>query len=349
MSNPDSSVPHRIMQRDIAFALGISQVAVSLALRNSPRVSEERRKQVQLFAEKIGYRPNPLATALAHSRQRGEQQPMQAALAWVNCWPEPGKLRKYRAFDEYWRGAKAAAEKLGYRLEEFLCNQQFTPERLEAMLVARGIQGILIPPQSGQPDWGQFDWSRFSMVRLGRSPEKPCAHVVIADHVRNTLLAVEKMRSLGYRRIGFAGFDNVWDRRWLFDAGFLRAQMEMSPQDRVPVLCLDAIQPRDSQPKLERWLKEEKPDGVLTACLELPEMLEACGYKVPDDLGLAALSVSDFTINAGIDQNSVEIGRVGILALNSLIHDNEHGESAQFRQTLIPGTWVDGSMLPPRV
>ncbi len=156
------------------------------------------------------------------------------------------------------------------------------------------------------------------------------------------------MRNLGYTRIGFVGYDSATEYRWLFEAGFLRTQMAMKPEDRLPVLCLDPIYPRDSQPELERWLKEQKPDAVLTTCLDLPEMLAKCGCQVPGDIGLAAVSVTDFTIDAGIDQNSVEIGRVGILALNSLIHDNDRGASANFRQTLIPGTWVDGSMLPDR-
>jgi DNA-binding LacI/PurR family transcriptional regulator len=275
-------------------------------------------------------------------------QPVQAALAWVNCWPAPGQLRSYRAFEQYWQGARAAAGKLGYRLEEFVCNEQLTPQRLETILVARGILGILLPPHAAQPDWGNFNWKRFSIVRLGRGITEPGGHVVTADQVANTLLAVEKMRARGYRRIGFVGFKTTADTRWLFDAGFLRAQMGMPPKERVPILGLDKLNPRASQPALMRWLKKEKPDAVLTVFLGLPEMLAQCGCRVPDDIGLAALSVVDFPIDAGIDQNALEIGRASILTLNSLIHDQDRGIPENCRQILIPGTWVDGSMLPVR-
>ncbi len=336
------------MQRDIARALGISQVAVSMALRNNPDISAALRKKIQACAEQMGYRPNPAATALAHSRSCEGNQPVQAALAWLNCWPVPEQLRRYRTFEQYWQGAQASADKLGYRLEEFVCNGQLAPRRLETMLVARGIPGILLPPHAVQPDWGNFSWNRFSVVRLGRSITEPGGHVVTADQVANTLLAVEKIRARGYRRIGFVGFDSLEDTRWLFEAGFLRAQMGMPPKERVPILGLDRLNPRASRPALLRWLKKERPDAVLTVCPPLHEMLAQCGYRVPDDIGLAAVSVVDPPIDAGIDQNALEIGRVSVLTLNSLIHDQALGIPESCRQILIPGTWVDGSMLPVR-
>lgn len=336
------------MQRDIAQALGISQVAVSMALRNSPQISEALRKKIQAFAEQMGYRPNPMATALAHSRLDEGNQPVQAALAWVNCWSAPDQLRSYRTFEQYWQGAKASADKLGYRLEEFVCNEQLSPQRLESILVARGILGILLPPHSTPPDWGEFNWKRFSIVRLGRSIEQPGGHMVTTDQVANTLLAVEKIRARGYRRIGFVGFDAAADTKWLFEAGFLRAQMGMPPKERVPILGLDRLNPRASQPALLRWLKKEKPDAVLTVLKELPKMLDECGCRAPDDIGLAALSVADLPIDAGIDQNALEIGRVSALTLTSLIHDQDRGIPKNCRQILIPGAWVDGSMLPVR-
>jgi len=37
-------------------------------------------------------------------------------LAWINCWPDPKKLRSFKEFDLYWKGAFAEAERSGYRL-----------------------------------------------------------------------------------------------------------------------------------------------------------------------------------------------------------------------------------------
>jgi hypothetical protein len=69
---------------------------------------------------------------------------------------------------------------------------------------------------------------------------------------------------------------------------------------------------------------------------------------VPDDVGLAALSVLDGDADAGIYQNPEEIGRVALLFVISLIHDNEHGVPPIFRQIVVEGKWADGKTLPAR-
>jgi LacI family transcriptional regulator len=58
--------------------------------------------------------------------------------------------------------------------------------------------------------------------------------------------------------------------------------------------------------------------------------------------------VLDGGADSGMDQHPEEIGRVGMLLLNSLIHDGAHGIPAIFRQTVVEGRWVDGSSLPDR-
>src|SRR5205823_11763824 len=44
--------------RDIAAALGLSHVTVSLALRDHPKIPEARRLQIQETARLMGYSPN---------------------------------------------------------------------------------------------------------------------------------------------------------------------------------------------------------------------------------------------------------------------------------------------------
>lgn len=56
--------------RDIALTLNVSLMTVSLALKNSPRISKKRRKQVQETATRLGYRPNKFAQALIKMRHQ---------------------------------------------------------------------------------------------------------------------------------------------------------------------------------------------------------------------------------------------------------------------------------------
>jgi hypothetical protein len=77
-------------------------------------------------------------------------------------------------------------------------------------------------------------------------------------------------------------------------------------------------------------------------------MLKKAGYRVPQDIGLAATNVRDMSIDAGIDQDPEEIGRMTTLALTSLLHDNELGKPECIREILVRGKWVDGKRLPLR-
>lgn len=137
--------------------------------------------------------------------------------------------------------------------------------------------------------------------------------------------------------------------RTRFQAGFLMAQSELSPNLRVPILVLSTGEndPRD-QVKLERWIKQYKPQAILTDIAALREMLNTAGLRVPENIGLAALSVLDGNADAGIYQNSEEIGEVAVELLISLIHHNHTRVPRIFRKVLIEGKWVDGASLPAR-
>jgi DNA-binding LacI/PurR family transcriptional regulator len=344
MTDPESKSP-RVTLKDVARAVGLSHAAVSLALRNSKEIAETTRYRVQAAARDMGYKPNPMATGLAHFKRSSTVKPVHAALAWLNCWPDPKKLRSFTEFDRYWKGASACAEKFGYRLEEFLCNDRMPPDRLEKVLLARGINGILLPPTSpDSPDWGDFHWERFSAVRLGRRAESPRIHTVAAAQTANAMLAYDQIRAKGYERIGYAGVP--W-RVWTHGAGFLWAQAtDWSLKSLVPPFFHTGA--AGGQKKLEAWLRKTKPDAILTDLSELPAMLAKAGYRVPEDIGLAAVTVLDCKIDAGIYQNPEEIGRVAMLVLVSLINDNDRGIPPTQREILVKGSWVDGACLPRR-
>ena len=54
--------------KDIAREFGISVATVSRALKDSPRISEERRRAIQQFAREHNFYPNAIGEALRHSR-----------------------------------------------------------------------------------------------------------------------------------------------------------------------------------------------------------------------------------------------------------------------------------------
>ena len=75
MSNPLDRRPN---MQQIADAAGVSKSAVSLALRNDPRIPESTRKRIQTVADKMGYRRNPVVDSLMTQLRSGRQPSFQA-------------------------------------------------------------------------------------------------------------------------------------------------------------------------------------------------------------------------------------------------------------------------------
>lgn len=333
-----------VTMADIAREVGVTAAAVSLALKNHPRISEARRKEIQAVAERMCYRPNAMATSLAYHKHDSCSIPTEAGLAWLNAWPAPEKLRRLPQFAAYWNGASKAAEKFGYHLDEFVATREMPFSRIEKILRARNISGILIPPHAGiEAPWHELNWDRFSVVRFGLTARQlPPFHAVTADQSGNAYVAFMKMKEKGYKRIGFAG---VSEKEWRGLAGFSQAQFSVPASQRVPPLLYRFLEGRENLDKPLRWLKKFRPDAILIEHGEFFLQLKPLGFE--RDFGLATTALPDVPLDSGINQNPEEIGRVAVLALLSQIRDNARGVPQTSRLTLIEGTWVEGKSLPP--
>lgn len=340
-------LPRRIGVCEIARQMGLSHATVSMALRDNIRISALTREKVQRHALDAGYRPDPMLKTLVHYRHSKSKAVMKGELAWINAWPAPDQLRSYREFDGYWNGAKAEAEKSGYRLEEFLVTPECSPTRLHQILSVRGIRGILLPPHAVQPNWSDFPWQDYAVVRFGQSLRFPMTPVVASDQVGNTMLAYTSMRDRGYRRVGFVtGRFELVPHGHLFGVGWLAAQEMVPGEERVPAFTF-MVHPVEKRAEFfRRWLDEYRPDAILSDVFEIFDMLEQAGVKVPRDLGLAMTSVLDGGADSGIDQHPEEIGRRAFLMLNSLMDEGRQGEREVLRQLVVEGAWVDGTSLP---
>ncbi len=335
--------------RDIARALGLSHVAVSLALRDSPRVSAVRRAEVKAMAEKLGYRPDPMLASLVAYRQGKRHAGIRACLGWINQWEDPAELRSLKEFDNYWLGARETAERLGYNLEEFRWPPGRPGRRLQSILETRGVRGLLIPPHRGGLVLPDFEWDKFSLVRFGASVKNVAAHSVTSDQAHCARIAYENVLARGYRRIGYVS-ERVLERntRGHFREGYLNAREELAVRSRrleTLILSSDAKAQRE---ELRSWLEKEKPDAIVTTFSSLRSALSGLGLGVPGDVAVATTSVLDGNFDAGADQNSHEIGRVAASTLASLILENERGIPRYQRRILVEGRWVDGASVPDR-
>lgn len=332
--------------RDIAEKIGVSHVAVSLALKDSPRISLKRRAEVKAVAEEMGYRPDPMLSSLAAYRQGKRPADIKSCIAWINQWRTPDDLRGFKEYDAYWQGAKASGEHLGYRLEEFLWPRGKNGKGLLKILRNRDVRGILLPPHRRGIDLPDFEWSGFSLVRFGVSVRDPQALCVTSDQSHCARLALNRVVEAGYKRIGYFTTERLErNTGGHFREGFLNAQLEnVRVRDRVSPIEVDEDAPNVA--KVEKWFLCQQPDALITTTSILSEFLKYLGLGCPEDVAVAGISVLDSNFDSGVDQNSYEIGRVAMNALCGMIMRNETGIPLYGRRILVEGRWVEGQSMP---
>jgi LacI family transcriptional regulator len=344
----------RVTLRDIAKKAGVSHSTVVMALRNDPSISVQRRRQIRHMAKDLGYKPDPFLSGLAvHSRTRVPAKE-RGVLAWVNHWANPKLLRQFREFDAYWKGASDAAKRFGYRLDEVRWGMDCSAERYEQILLARGIQGVLIPPHNDLLDWRDFDWKKFSVLRFGMSVQNPDSNQVTSDIFRAVVMAVQKIRDYGYRRIGLTVNEEFNQRLGgNFVSGYFYSQSRLNLKTTLPPL-LTHLKAKDNdnvdqeRERLKIWIEEHRPDAILTADVVVPGLLRELGFRIGKDIAVAGTSVLDIPVDAGIDQRSEAVGRVAVEMLVKQINIGERGEPSAPCRIMVESRWRDGSSLPPR-
>src|SRR4051812_8411327 len=104
-----------VRMAEIAQHLGVASSTISRALRDDPSVSAAMREQVRQLAETMGYRPNPLVSALMANRRRRGGAGEVGVIALITNY---GGRHDWRTKDvcrwEY-EGIVRRAEELGFR------------------------------------------------------------------------------------------------------------------------------------------------------------------------------------------------------------------------------------------
>ncbi len=335
-------LPKRSTQRDIASACGVSQMAVSLALRGSKKISGPVRLRILRLAKKLNWRPDPALSALTAYRYRSAVTRYQSTIAWLTNWPtREGWRNDHPVYVAYFNGAAARAASLGYKLEEFWLGEPgMTPARMSRILHTRGITGVLLPPQPRAHSHLRLDWEKFAAVTFGFTLTKPSLHTATNHHFRSSIIALRKLRSLGYRRVGIL-LDERYDARvgysWM--AGCLMEQRRYAPDEIAPIVS----QKQFSKDDLAVYLRRHRPDALLTNFWSVDQWLRELGVAVPRELGLTYLSVTDRSPTlSGINENSHAIGEAALDLLATMIQRNEFGIPAIPRRIMIEGYWVPG-------
>ncbi|MFH1498734.1 MAG: LacI family DNA-binding transcriptional regulator [Verrucomicrobiota bacterium] len=198
-------MPNPATYRKIAELAGVSVFSVSCALRNRPGVSEATRERIREVALSVGYKPNPLVTALmTRHRTQNNRRQMRAIIACLFDKVTRANRARVSTNRESHAGYLAACDEAGFITEEFIVEDfKSNPRRLFSALRARRVPGVII--QAGiLPEWCSTGWEHYALASVGNRQLNLPSHFAGTDHYRNSWLAAAKLSELGYRRIGFA-------------------------------------------------------------------------------------------------------------------------------------------------
>lgn len=334
--------------REIARSLGLSHTTVSEALRESPRVNAVTRRRVQKAAHAAGYRPNPLAGALMSEMRRARSGTFRGVIAILDTeGPDSRPASSNRYHRELVRGASARATELGFKAETIITGARgISDARLDSILQARGIRGLLVLPIAHKADLSGLDWSHFAGIYTDFLIERPALHSVCSDHYRSMVFAVQRLHDLGYRRLGLvlhADHDARLLHRW--EAAFHTYHEHHAKKEALRPLIL----PQFERKAFMTWFKAKRPDAVLCHRAEVMEWMQECGARIPETHGFCCLNVTSNTETcAGLDLQPALLGARGVELLIAALHRNDCGVPEHPSTTTIPATWVDGPTLRTR-
>ncbi len=318
-----------------------------MALRDHPNIAEKTKRRVKEEAERCGYRPEPMLSALATYRQMKKPPAYHGNLAWIYDHETHASLLSRPLFRLYYEGACKRANELGFQVEEFGLRKT-SPARLSEILLARGVQGILVAPLAQSETRIQMCWERFSSVAFGFSLVNPRLHMVSSAQYRVAMGATLKMQGLGYQRIGFfrsKAFDERTDQN--FSAGFHFASLRVPQSRRIPPLQIsEEAPPATTSQIIKDWITRWRIDSVLCGSGMHP-LLTAARYRIPEDIAVALLGCPNNSPRfAGMDENGFLTGGAAVDFLVGMIHRGERGVPEVPYEVLIEGSWVDGHSAP---
>ncbi|MBC7365600.1 MAG: LacI family DNA-binding transcriptional regulator [Undibacterium sp.] len=327
--------------KEVAARAGLSLATVSYALRRHPKIPEGTREKVAEIARGLGYRPNPrVASLMAHIRSaQARAHRERIAFVWVHT--SRAEARENPFLKNVFNGAQERAAQMGFALEEFWTNAPgMTDQRLEQILRARGIVGVVLSPVTTAEATVTlgWDWQHFSAAVIGNLTWTPELHHAGHHHFLAMQMALRELEKLGCRRPAALIEPQTNERaKRAWEAAFLTHHpAPASARGLVRVLGPEG----PGEPAA--WLRASRADALIVSDVAL---LKAPGLRgVCRELGVQVITLY-WSADAprgvgGIDQCYDQVAAQAVDLVAAQLNANETGVPDLPRIMLFPGRWV---------
>ncbi len=334
--------------QDVARVAGVSVMTVSRALRNAPKVSGVTRARILKLAQEMHYQPDPNLARMMHSVRGKKRVRSHAVIAVVRDHVMADGLLAPTYQYVPLESIQSRAYGYGYEAEEFWIGRDgLTSKRLQEILVARGIEAVMVSPQSLTLPCSTLDYSRFAAVAFGFAMRTPALHTCATSMNLGVQLAAGELRKRGYRRIGLAVTQWI-DNRSLngYSGGWYQFQAGIAAKERVPILLMRHNVMSSNFAVFREWFKKYRPEALISFERDVPDWLARMGVRIPEDVGFVVHDWTKATAEyAGIFHRRDHVAAAAVDLIHAQLLQHERGVPEVPRHVLFPAEWVSGASI----
>ena len=276
-----------ITMKDIARDLGVSVATVSRALKDSPRISEEKRKQIQEYAREHNFFPNVIAETLRKSRV----QPNKVIGVIV-----PQFVHYY--FSCILTGIEEEASRRGYRIMVAQSDERYEREvKICQSFYANKCCGIIVSMAKNTTNYDHFQ----KLIDMGIPLvfyDRICTGVnasrVVVDDYMGAFTAVTHLIDTGCRKIGYYGMPGSMEigknRYNGYRDALLKNGLEPNPEwmkecdNRADAeVITPEILSQPNHPDAFFAVNDDTAIGILYSAKRM-------GFNVPDDISICGFT-----------------------------------------------------------
>ena len=276
-----------LTMKDIARELGISVATVSRALKDSPRISAERRAAIQQYAREHNFTPNMIAESLRHSRI----QPMKVIGVII-----PEFAHYY--FSSILSGIEEEASAHGYRIMVAQSNEQYEREvKICKSFYENKVCGIIVSQAKDTHRYDHFQQlidTGIPLVFYDRICTGVNASRVVVDDYMGAFNAVSHLIETGCNRIAYYGSAMTLEISKNRYNGYKDALLKhgIQPDPELVRLCDNRTDAESITPEMLN--SSAPPNGFFAVnddtAIGILYTAKRMGFRVPEDISICGFT-----------------------------------------------------------
>ena len=276
-----------LTMKDIAAHFGISVATVSRALKDSPRISVERRAAIQQYAREHNFTPNMIAESLRHSRI----QPMKVIGVII-----PEFAHYY--FSSILSGIEEKASAHGYRIMVAQSNEQYEREvKICKSFYENKVCGIIVSQAKDTHRYDHFQQlidTGIPLVFYDRICTGVNASRVVVDDYMGAFNAVSHLIETGCNRIAYYGSAMTLEISKNRYNGYKDALLKhgIQPDPELVRLCDNRTDAESITPEMLN--SSAPPNGFFAVnddtAIGILYTAKRMGFRVPEDISICGFT-----------------------------------------------------------